>query len=97
MRYKWACLRTGGCGQKFARASAHTFFSPPLTQPPQFQNRVYAHEVTVTLVPSRTGVSGLLVTETDELGTIYVHGGKKESIHYSVFVSNDYFKFINLL
>ena len=28
--------------KNFARASARTFFSPPLTQPPQFQNRVYA-------------------------------------------------------
>ena len=46
MRYKWAWLHTGRCGQKFARASARTFFYPPLTQlpppPPQFQNCVYA-------------------------------------------------------
>ena len=45
MRYKWACLRTSGCGQKFARASAHTFFPSPLTQPPQFQGCVYAHSI----------------------------------------------------
>ena len=30
-------------------------------------------QVTVTLVPSRTGVGGLLVTETDRFGTVYVH------------------------
>ena len=40
MRYKWAWLHTGRCGQKFARASARTFFSPP--PPPPFQNCVYA-------------------------------------------------------
>ena len=55
MHYKWASLRTGGCGQKFARSGAHTFFSPPLTQPPQFQNRVYAHE----LDPSGKAVTNL--------------------------------------
>ena len=36
-------------------------------------------QVTVTLVPSRTGVRGSLVTRTDGFGTVYVHGGKKES------------------
>ena len=37
MRYKWACVRTGGCGQKFARKQARTFNSAP-PPPPQFQS-----------------------------------------------------------
>ena len=49
MRDKWASLRTGGCGQKFSRAQARTFFSSPLTQPPQFQNRVYAPALLIIL------------------------------------------------
>ena len=48
MRYKCVCLRTGGCGQKIARASAHTFFSPPLTQPPSSKivsTPMYCHTI----------------------------------------------------